>query len=210
MPQYLTLAGTGRAEYESRQSRFLALAVPIASETEIAAHLDALRREHRKANHHVFAACLGVSRQWQKASDDGEPSGTGGRPVLELLTRKELTDALVVVTRYFGGTLLGSGGLIRAYGTAALGAIQAAGVKAMGLHQKVTVRIDYSWLDTVLNWLAGTKQREAVKVYAEQVTLELPVRAEDCPRFERELAELTGGQADISIGESLYLGENRI
>lgn len=209
MPEYLTLAGFGHATLESKQSLFLALAAPVEDESGVAFLLEQIRREHRKANHHVYAYALSPSRQYLKCSDDGEPAGTAGHPILELLNRGGLTDAVVVVTRYFGGTLLGTGGLIRSYGQTAQAALMQAGVKAMVLHTLVTIQLDYSYFGIVQSWLADTAQREAQVQYTDQVSLEVPVKVEDCERFCRALTDLTGAKAVLSVGRSLYLGENR-
>ena len=121
--QYKTIIESGSGEYIEKKSRFIGELVPVSSEEEAFAYLDAVRKKHYNASHHCFAYVLGEKNQTERASDDGEPSGTAGRPILHVLEGEEICNALIVVTRYFGGTLLGTGGLTRAYTAAAKAAV---------------------------------------------------------------------------------------
>ena len=124
MNNYFTIDKNAFAEFKDRGSRFLAFAYPITTAEAFKAHLQSLKKEHPKANHHCFAYRLGTTGDAYRVSDDGEPSGTAGRPILGQIDSKSLTDVLVVVVRYFGGTLLGVPGLINAYKTATTLALQ--------------------------------------------------------------------------------------
>ncbi len=125
---YHTLEAPGEGEFKDRGSKFLAFAYPIGSEADVKPLLEALREQHPKAGHHCYAYRLGLDRNHYRANDDGEPSGTAGRPILNTLYSRDLTDVLVVVIRYFGGTLLGVPGLINAYKTATETALERAAV----------------------------------------------------------------------------------
>ena len=126
---YRTLAATGVAEIEVSRSRFLAEASRVETEEDARAAIVRVRRAHPDARHHCTAFVLGPRREIERSNDDGEPSGTAGAPILDTLRGADLTDAVVVVTRWFGGTLLGTGGLARAYGDAARAALEAAGIR---------------------------------------------------------------------------------
>ena len=127
---YLTLGGQGEIEYVERRSRFLAHARPVTTEEEALAFLEQIRSKYWDASHNVYAYSLREG-QIRRFSDDGEPQGTSGMPTLEVLTKSGITDAIIVVTRYFGGVLLGAGGLVRAYSHAARMAVDAAEVLTM-------------------------------------------------------------------------------
>ena len=133
-------------ELEIKRSRFLGRAAPLRTEEAVQAWLAATRAAHPDANHHCFAYRLGVSGDAGRFSDDGEPGGTAGRPIMEVLLREALVDVAVVVTRYFGGVLLGAGGLTRAYSQSAAGAVRAAGFLSMRPHTEIDVTIDYASL----------------------------------------------------------------
>jgi len=127
--RYLTVAGTGVHEIEIRRSRFLCALAPVTSEEAAREVIAARKKADPAARHHCHAFVLGADGRTQRSSDDGEPAGTAGTPMLEVLRRRELTDTVAVVTRYFGGVLLGAGGLIRAYGQAVSEAVDVVGVR---------------------------------------------------------------------------------
>ena len=118
MEKFDTLYSGGSAEIEEKKSRFIATLQPVASEEEAAGFIARMKKQYWDASHNCSAFVLGENGEFTRCSDDGEPSGTAGRPMLDVLTRRKITNAVVVVTRYFGGTLLGTGGLVRAYQSA--------------------------------------------------------------------------------------------
>jgi len=130
-------------EIIEKKSRFIGHVFPVENEEEALGHLAAVRKAHLKANHNCFAWQIGQNDQFSRQSDDGEPSGTAGMPILDLLRKEGIKDTLVVVTRYFGGTLLGTGGLVRAYGRAAKEAVMAAPVIEKILYQKSGIICPY-------------------------------------------------------------------
>jgi uncharacterized YigZ family protein len=151
--KYKTIAAPATAAFRDRGSRFLAFAYPITNTDEVKAHHKALRAEHPKAVHHCLAYRLGQDGSQYRASDDGEPSGSAGRPILGAIDRAGLTNVMVVVVRYFGGTLLGVPGLIHAYGTVADDALQSASVVEHWVTQMATIECDYAHLSEVLHIL---------------------------------------------------------
>ncbi|OAM29101.1 MULTISPECIES: YigZ family protein [Eikenella] len=147
---YRTLAEPGQAEFKDKGSRFIAFAYPVRTVAEVKNHVDALRQEHHKARHWCYAYRLGTDGLQFRANDDGEPSGSAGRPILGQIDSAELTDVLVVVVRYFGGTLLGVPGLIHAYKTATQLVLQQTGQVEKNIEKQVLLRCDYPHLSEVL------------------------------------------------------------
>jgi len=150
---YQTIAQTSLAEFKDRGSRFLAYAYPIASVEDFKEKLQALKKEHPKAVHHCFAYRIGVDNNVFRVSDDGEPSGTAGKPILGQIDSKQLTNVLIVVVRYFGGTLLGVPGLINAYKSAAAMALQLTPFVQKPVMVRWNVTFDYTQMNEVMRWL---------------------------------------------------------
>jgi uncharacterized YigZ family protein len=147
---YRTIARPAKGEFKDRGSKFLAFAYPITSDSEIKAIVAQLKAEHTKANHHCWAMRLSPDRSIFRVNDDGEPSGTAGRPILNILLSHNLTNVLVVVVRYFGGTLLGVPGLINAYKTAAEEAVKTAVVVERVVTDVYSLRFDYALMNDVM------------------------------------------------------------
>lgn len=148
---FRTLAAPSTGEFKDRGSKFLAYAYPAATEEEAMGRVEALRKEHFKARHHCFAWRLGLDGQRFRANDDGEPSGTAGRPILGQIDAAGLTDVVVVVVRYFGGTLLGTSGLIQAYRESAADALRQAGVVEKIVCDYFEIEVDYALMPDVMN-----------------------------------------------------------
>lgn len=180
---------------EVKRSRFLGQAQPVSSESEARTFIEAVRREHHDARHHCTAFVIGPDSMLQRSNDDGEPSGTAGAPILEIITRRELSDVVVVVTRWFGGTLLGAGGLVRAYGDAAAAVLDVAGVRELSIRhvmQVVALASDAGALDNRLRALGDVTAVE----YGNRVTF--TVLAVDPDVFERQVAEASAGRAAVT------------
>lgn len=203
MQSYKTLGGQATARLVEKKSEFIAVAAPVQAESAAINFLNEVRAAQRGASHHVYAYSLRRDAR-QRYSDDGEPAKTAGLPVLGSITHAGLTDCIVVVTRYFGGTLLGTGGLVRAYSGAAQAALQAA--KVVVVRQCVTLRvtIPYSLFEQAKRMieLAGAKLEEPT--FAENVTLcaTLPAGAE-LPLLP-QLDELCRGNANVTVGPCFY------
>jgi uncharacterized YigZ family protein len=147
---YYTIEKTAVAEYKDRGSRFIAYTCPVKDVAECKGRLNEIKKEHAKATHHCFAYRIGLSGNIFRVSDDGEPSGTAGRPILGQIDSKELVDVLVVVVRYFGGTLLGVPGLIHAYRSAAALALQMTPLVQKQVEQEIRVHFDYTQMNEVM------------------------------------------------------------
>jgi uncharacterized YigZ family protein len=147
---YYTIEKTATAEFKDRGSRFIAYACPVKSPEEFKATLNEIKKEHPKATHHCFAYRLGLDGNTFRVSDDGEPSGSAGRPILGQIDSKGLVNVLVVVVRYFGGTLLGVPGLINAYRSAAALALQMTPLVQKQVEQEFRVHFDYTQMNEVM------------------------------------------------------------
>lgn len=147
---YRTIDGPVTGEFRDRGSKFLAFAYPIRTEEDAKIHLQTLRGEHPRANHHCFAWRLGLDRNHYRVSDDGEPSGTAGRPILNTLYSREITNVLVVVVRYFGGTLLGVPGLINAYKLATVEALENAVIVSKTVNESYRIDVGFERLNDVM------------------------------------------------------------
>ena len=148
---YSTIGKSSTAEFKDRGSRFIAFAFPIAGVDEFKEKLATIKKTHPKATHHCFAYRLGPDRSVHRVSDDGEPAGTAGKPILGQIDSNQLTDVLVIVVRYFGGTLLGTGGLINAYKTAAFLALQAAHSVQKPVYLTYRLQFDYTQMSEIMN-----------------------------------------------------------
>lgn len=202
---FRTLRGEGNSALEIKRSRFLGRAAPVRGEAAVQALLAVIRREHPDAGHHAFAYRLGQAGAEGRFSDDGEPGGTAGRPLMEALLREDLVDAAVVVTRYWGGILLGAGGLTRAYAQAAAEAVRAAPVAAMRPHTLMRATVAYPYFGALEQLLLQAGLAMQDMEYAEHVGLSVPVPAGDEERFRVRIADLTAGSAELLAGETVFL-----
>lgn len=202
--QYVTVRAEGVHETEVNRSRFLCALAPAATEDEAQAFVARIRREHPGANHNCWAYVIGADGGIQKASDDGEPGGTAGVPMLQMLIRREMRYVVAVVTRYFGGTKLGAGGLIRAYGGAVGEALDTLGTVTRRRFRLVTVVTDHQRAGRLENDLrtGGRCVREIS--YGAGVTIELGLPEADIDGFRAWLADTTAGTARLEIGGEAY------
>ena len=202
---YRTVRQPARIEWIERKSRFIADCRPLATETEALAFIRGIRDEFPDATHHVYAWILGGNQQLQRYSDDGEPQGTAGLPVLDVLRKPGIEQAGIVVTRYFGGILLGSGGLVHAYGQAAALALEAAQPMTLQLCQRVLVTLDYKDLDRVRHQL--TQRLFILEPVRFGIDPELPVAAPAArmPELIALLNDLTAGAALVEPLDPAYV-----
>lgn len=205
LTQYKTVAGYGEREIVIERSRFIGYVNRATTEEEAVAFINTIKKKHWDATHNCSAFVIGENDQIQRSSDDGEPSGTAGKPILECIKKNGLKDTVVVVTRYFGGIKLGAGGLVRAYTQGTVAGLKAAGIVAHILHQDVTVTVDYHWWGKVENELRLGQHRVADTVYTDKVsvTVQIPNGEEDV--FVAKMTDLTNGQAEIVRGEQKYV-----
>ena len=184
----------GEAEVTEKKSRFLAQALPVHSEEEALEYLAKRRKQYWDARHNCWAYVIGSNPPLQRCSDDGEPQGTAGRPILDVLLGAEVHDTLVVVTRYFGGVLLGTGGLVRAYGKAASDALSAATVICRQSGFVLTLETDYTGLGKIQFILASKGMRTLNESFTDTVTLEVLVPEEQIGELRSVLTEATSGR----------------
>lgn len=201
---YRTIAGFGQEEIIIEKSTFIGYAKPVETEEEALAFIQEIKKKHRDATHNVPAYVLGEQNNIQRCNDDGEPSGTAGVPVLEVIKKEDLRNVAVVVTRYFGGIKLGTGGLVRAYTKGAKIALEAAGIITKTLYQIIIVSVDYTMLGTVQNQLRLNAYDTKDIVYEDIVHLHVWVALEDVPQFTAQMVEWTNGRAVITNGAIDY------
>ncbi len=201
---YTTLARMGEGEYTEKRSRFLGVAAPVSTPEEAMALVAQIKAKHYDARHHCFAYRLRDGTQ--RYADDGEPQGTAGLPILDILERKDLVDCAIVVTRYFGGTLLGTGGLVRSYSAAASDALAHAPLLTMQQYVKGSFSCRYN-LQGRLQPLVEKFQGLMEQVdYTEQVTFSFLLPIYQQTDFSAELRELSYGEVTAEFGETLYGG----
>lgn len=197
----------GAAEIEEKKSRFIAHVAAVSTEEEALAFIEGKKKQFWDARHNCYAYLLGEQGQTMRFSDDGEPTGTAGRPILEVLTGSGIRNLVVVVTRYFGGTLLGTGGLVRAYTKAAQAGIAASSVKRMRYGYGLTIVTDYNGIGKI-QYLMGQRGISTEGAdYAEQVTVRVTVPYEEKDAVIKEITEATAGRAQITVAEPDYYKE---
>ncbi len=187
---YRTIAGPAEGLFKDRGSRFLAFAFPVTTEDEIKIHLERLRKEHFGANHHCYAWRLGADKQRFRANDDGEPSGTAGRPILGQLQSFDLTNVVVIVVRYFGGTLLGAGGLVQAYKQSAAEALNAATIIEKHITEVYALQFKYDAMNAVMKLLKEFDAEQRAQVFEIECSLEFSVRMRDADALCAALKKL--------------------
>ncbi len=203
----LTIGEPGFGEYTEKKSRFLAEARHVECREDAEDFLDGVRRKYYDARHHCSAYICGTGGEIRKASDDGEPSQTAGRPILSVLEGAGLTDAMIVVTRYFGGVLLGTGGLVRSYTAAAQQALDHAGLVRVIPAVRLTVSVSYAQVGTVMRAAAARNFREAGSDYGERAELRYLVPEEETPGFRKELTEKLAGAASFAEEPGISIRE---
>ncbi|RJL34034.1 YigZ family protein [Bailinhaonella thermotolerans] len=194
------IRGGGSAELEIRKSRFVCTLARVGDEAEAVEFLAAHRRAHRDATHNCTAYVVGEFGEITKSNDDGEPAGTAGIPMLEVLTRRGLTGTAAVVTRYFGGVKLGAGGLVRAYGQAVSAAIDRVGVAERRRVVTVTVTLEHARAGRFHNDLHASPYVPGEVRYGRAVETDVRVPEADLAGFETWAAEVTAGHAEIRRG----------
>ncbi|GAA0133415.1 YigZ family protein [Paenibacillus sp. YSY-4.3] len=204
LERYKTVRGAGEKEIVIKKSRFIGHIKPVESESEAIAFIEEIKKKHWNATHNCSAYMIGERDEIQKQSDDGEPSGTAGKPILEVIKLQGLKNVAIVVTRYFGGIMLGAGGLIRAYTDGAVAATEAGEVITRVLHREIFAEIDYTWLGKVENELRNREIRTGETAFADNVTLLcLPLESE-AEAFKAWLVDLTQGQVVLKEGNQVY------
>jgi uncharacterized YigZ family protein len=205
LSNYLTVKGYGEHEIVIQKSRFIAQVNRAESEEEALEFIAKIKKKHWNATHNCSCYLIGEHDQIQKANDDGEPTGTAGVPMLEVLKKRKLKDTVVVVTRYFGGIKLGAGGLIRAYSKSVSEGLNHTGIVERRLTRIMHTTLDYHLLGKVENQLRSSDYNIKEIHYLEHVIIETFVEEKAKETFKKWMTELTNGQAIITEGEMLYL-----
>ena len=198
-----TTVKRGSAEIVEKKSRFIANVCPVKTEEEAKSFIDSIKKQHYNARHNVFAYQIGEKNEIKRFSDDGEPQGTAGMPVLNVLAGGDIKNTIIVVTRYFGGTLLGTGGLVRAYTEAAKAGLENAGIYEIGLYKKIEVCVDYT--------LNGKVQYEISKggyfvedtEFTDKVKFILFIENSNVEKFKKLISDITSGRALIDESSAI-------
>lgn len=201
MNTYLTLAAKGQAEHVIKKSRFVGHAAPAQLADEAMLFLQQIKQAQPDANHHAWAYVLRNGQQ--RYHDDGEPQGTAGLPILDVLQKQNIIDAMVVVTRYFGGIHLGAGGLVRAYSHSASLAVQTAGIATIELCAVVRIRCDYGFYGRIQQALDCTVLHSD---FGQEVLLEVRVRASEAPGFIASIVDICNGKVVCEVVREEFAG----
>lgn len=204
MSNYKSIHKFGRDEIVINKSRFIGSAMPVSTEEEALEFIERIKKEFKDASHNVYAYSIGENANLQRFTDDGEPSGTAGMPMLSVINMENLRNVAVVVTRYYGGVLLGAGGLVRAYTKGAKIGLDSGLIVDKILFYEVTVRVDYTLLGKMENELTKNKFIIKDKVYEENVSLTVLSTEDDLEKLKSTIDEVTSGKSDIIVGQSSY------
>lgn len=202
MREYKTVGTRAEAEIVIKRSRFIGQVSPVADEEQAMDILNSVRKKHYEATHNCHAWIIDPLNQ--RSSDDGEPSGTAGRPILEVLRKEDLQRVLVVVSRYFGGIQLGANGLVRAYARTCRAGLEAAGVGWMLPHQQLSVDVDYSLYGKLENQVRERNITVLETAFAQQVTVVFGLPVKELASTMDWLRELSAGQARMALREKYY------
>ncbi|MCD4714117.1 MAG: YigZ family protein [Clostridiales bacterium] len=206
MKSYKTVFAYGEDELSINKSRFIGYATPVESEAEAVSFIEKIKKKHWNATHNVPVYIVGEDMMLQRYSDDGEPSGTAGVPVLEMLKKEGITNVCIVMTRYFGGVKLGTGGLVRAYTQTAKVALDAAGVVEKSVYTVMDCEMDYHFHGKVRNHLMDWPEIIIGEtVYTDKVIVTLYIPPEKLEAVTGELVEWTSDQVTIVVNEDVYL-----
>ena len=203
---YNTLEGEATGEIVVKKSRFIANIFHVESEDEALSILERMRKQYWDARHNCYGYIIGKNEELVRFSDDGEPGGTAGKPILEVIKGRDLTDILVVVTRYFGGVLLGTGGLVRAYTDATIEGLSNANLVTVTYMQKLGIEVDYNTIGKLKYVLSTDGIMICDETYTDKVSVVIAIPIEDTDRVTDKLVDVTGGRAVISKLSKIYMG----
>ena len=202
--EYKTITARCDAKFVEKKSEFIGYLAPVSTEEEAVAFINEIRAMHRKATHNCYAYIL-RENSIARHSDDGEPSGTAGVPIYEVLRKEELTDVVCVVTRYFGGILLGAGGLVRAYTRGAKDAVDSADIKVMAMAENIRLSLDYTLYGRLPQIFAEFDTRVCSEEFGEGVEISLWVRGERSGELQSKLVDACNGKITIDVvGKDWY------
>ena len=207
LSQYKTVYKGGEGEITEKKSRFIATVVPVHTEEEALKFIEAMKKKYWNATHNCYAYVIGENHELQRYSDDGEPGGTAGKPMLDVLIGEEIHNAAIVVTRYFGGTLLGTGGLVRAYSSAAKQGLASSVIITKIPGVKLRLATDYAGLGKI-QYIFGQRGIKILdSIYTDKVEIAALVPLDVLEAVKAEIREGTNGQAGMEEGEQCYFAE---
>ena len=201
---YKTVSKISESLLVEKKSKFFANVFPVDNEADAILHLNSVKSKYPDATHHVYAYVIDENNIF-RYSDDGEPSGTAGMPVLDTIRKEGLVDVLVVITRYFGGTLLGTGGLVHAYGSSAKEGLLASEIITRCLCNVVAVTVDYSLIGKMQHKIASDNYILEDTVYDSSVTFYVCTKPEQTEKFINDITDLTNATAKIEISDTKYI-----
>lgn len=202
--EYATIYEYGTDEIIEKKSRFIGYVCHVESEEEAIHFINEMKKQNYDARHNCYAYSVGVEQPLLRFSDDGEPGGTAGKPILEVLVGAELRNVCIVVTRYFGGTLLGTGGLVRAYTDAAKACIKATEIVENRLVVPCEITTNYTDLGKIQYILGSENIQIKDSVYGENVILKIQIYIDDVQRIEKKITEVTAARAQIKQFDSVF------
>lgn len=205
MQSYKTVKQYGEGEIEEKKSRFLGKIKPVSTEEEAIAFIESIKKQYWDARHNCYAFIIGENSESIRCSDDGEPSGTAGKPMLEVLQNNGLKNVVAVVTRYFGGTLLGTGGLVRAYTQATQAALEAAQVATMTLMSVLEIKTDYNAIGKIKYMFAQADTLVMGEEYGVDVVVTIAVPLSEKEIMQKKITEATNGKAVIEEKEQIFM-----
>ncbi len=195
---------TYTGEIVEKKSRFIANVRKVESEAEAVAFIEEMKKRYYDARHNCSAFVIGTRGEMTRCSDDGEPSGTAGRPMLEVLLGSEIRNVAAVVTRYFGGTLLGTGGLVRAYTQSLQEALKNCPTARMKYGKRIQVDTDYNGVGRILYFMGQQGLSQESSVYTDKVVLTVLVPGEQAEHFCKEVVEITAGRSTVTVLEEVF------
>lgn len=205
MQSYKTVKQYGEGEIEEKKSRFLGKIKPVSTEEEAIAFIESIKKQYWDARHNCYAFIIGEHSESIRCSDDGEPSGTAGKPMLEVLQNNGLKNVVAVVTRYFGGTLLGTGGLVRAYTQATQAALEEAQIATMTLMSVLEIRTDYNAIGKIKYMFTQADTLVMGEDYGVDVAVTIAVPVTEKETMQKKIVEATNGKAVMEEKEQIFM-----
>ncbi|HNY10141.1 MAG TPA: YigZ family protein [Candidatus Wallbacteria bacterium] len=203
LTSYNTIKNEASCEIVIQKSRFISDCFFVTDEKEAVSRLDGIRKKYNDATHHCYAYAVGTNTVFKRFNDDGEPSGTAGMPILNVITHQDLVNLIVIVTRYFGGIKLGSGGLVRAYSAACSEVLTRAGSVKMALSLKFSIKFDYTYLGSIERFLKQPEIAVLATDYQENVKI-TAVTEMNKPKFTAAVNDICNGRVEIEEIESVF------
>ena len=198
MQSYITVKNPSYFEYEDRKSVFIGMAMPVSAESDALAFIESVKKRYPDARHHVYAYVL-RENSTMRFTDDREPQGTAGMPVLDVIRKNGCTDVAIVVTRYFGGTLLGTGGLVKAYTSAAVGALENAEIIRYDVYSTAEFSVDYSDYGKISTMLSEVGFRISDTLFEENVKISGRILKSNIDDFISKMTEITSGRLSVNV-----------